>query len=111
LALISIGYLAYLIWQLATDATPAVWVRFLLATLLVFFLLRGSRVAGIIWFICNLLAALITAAATFRFAQSDLTAAATFAAITAVLLTHCGYLFFSPAVKQFQSPVPQSDGR
>ncbi|MFT3761255.1 MAG: hypothetical protein QM761_01315 [Pseudoxanthomonas sp.] len=105
MAIISIGYLAYLIWQLATGAPAAVWIRFFLAAILVFFLLRGSRVAGVIWLVCNLLGALVAVAAMFRHAQSNTSAAMAFAVIAAGLVAHCGYLFFSPSVRRFQSPT------
>ncbi|UHQ19190.1 hypothetical protein LVB87_13515 [Lysobacter sp. KIS68-7] len=105
LAAVAIAYLGLEIWLLARGAEAAVWVRFALSLWLVVFLLRGSRIAGGIWLVCNLLSALYTAVATFRVIQTDVTAAGLFAVLTAAILAHCVYLFFSPAVRRFQSPA------
>ena len=103
LAAVAIAYLGLLAWQLVHDAEAAVWVRFALSLWLVVFLLRGSWIAGGIWLICNLFAAVYSAVATFGFVQTNVTAAGLFALLTAALFAHCGYLFFSPTVRRFQA--------
>ena len=100
LAIPAVSYLLFEVWLMATKAENS--LRLLLSVILVLFLLRGSRVAGIIWgllcFIGGILIAYITA--TKLSAGFRLTPLLWLAAILSI--GNAGYVLFSPTVRAFQ---------
>lgn len=96
-------YLLLEIWLLAREPSTTVAVRFMLTLILFFFVLRGSRTAGVIWGICNLLGALAAGYFAFALAKSSAVVAMLFALGALLTLANAAYLFFSSNVRSFQA--------
>jgi hypothetical protein len=102
LAVATISYLAYLAWLLISDFTPVVAGRLGLSAVLIFFVLRGSRVAGnILAVLCALSSLVLLVAAVATFSANAL-GAVVFTLISGLLAAFSAYLFFSPTIRAFQ---------
>ena len=103
LTIAAVAYLGYLAVLLVLDFTPVVAGRLAISTVLFFFVLRGSRIAGnILAVLCGLSAAVLLVAAVATF-SANATGAIMFTVIAALLAVFAGYLFFSPAIRTFQA--------
>lgn len=99
LAIAVLAYLAYLGWMLVVDFTPVIAGRFALSALLVFFVLRGSRIAGnILAILCALSALVLLVAAVATFTAGPIAAVA-FTLIAGLLAAFSIYLFPSHGVR------------
>jgi hypothetical protein len=111
LIIAAVAYLGYLAVLLALDFTPIVAGRLAVSAILFFFVLRGSRIAGnILAVLCGLSALVLLVAAVATFSTNAMSSVA-FTVIAGLLAAFAGYLFFSPAVRVFQSkalPVSSS---
>ena len=103
-----LAYLAYLGFMLIVDFTPTIAGRFALSVLLIFFVLRGSRIAGNILAILCALSALILLVAAVATIVSATTAAIAFTVIAGLLIAFCFYLFRSPAIRAFQTKAAEA---
>ena len=94
-----LGYLAILP---ALDFTPAVAGCLAISALLLFFVLRGSRIAGnILAVLCGLGALVLLVAAVATFPANPM-GAILFTVIAGLLAVFAGYLFFSKSIRVFQ---------
>ena len=103
-----LAYLAYLGFMLSVDFSPTIAVRFALSALLIFFVLRGSRIAGNILAILCALSALVLLVAAVATITSAAAAAIAFTLIAGLLLAFCVYLLRSPAVRAFQTKAMEA---
>ena len=102
LAIAAAAYLAYLVFLLATDFKPVVAGRFVFSAVLLFFVLRGSRIAGNIMAILCAISALILLVAAVATFQTNAQGAVIFTVIAGLLLAFSAYLFFGPSIRTFQ---------
>lgn len=99
----AVAYLGYLAALLVLDFTPVVAGRLAVSTVLFFFVLRGSRIAGnILAVLCGLSALVLLVAAVATF-SANATGAIMFSIIAGLLALFAAYLFFSPTVRVFQT--------
>lgn len=105
LTVFAIAYLAFIAWQIAADYRPVLLGRLAVTLVLFFFVFRGSRVAGnILAILCAITALVLFVAAIATFSTN--TSSAVLLTITAgLLIAFSAYLFFSPAIRKFQSKV------
>jgi len=104
--LLAIGCALYLlleVWLLASQPSATVAIRFAITVTLFFFVLRGSRAAGIVWAICNLLAGLFSGYIVITYASSHPSFAGWFALAGVVAFANSAYLIFNPSVRSFQA--------
>ena len=98
----AVAYLGYLAILLALDFTPVVAGRLAISALLLFFVLRGSRIAGnILAVLCGLGALVLLVAAVATFPANPM-GAILFTVIMGLLAVFAGYLFFSKSIRVFQ---------
>ncbi len=97
------AYLIHLAAKLVIDFDPTVAGRLALSTILVIFVLKGSRIAGgIMGVLCALSALVLLVAAIATFAVNA-QAAVIFTLLAGLIGAFAAYLFFSPSVRAFQA--------
>lgn len=106
LLLVSVAYLGYLAILLVLDFAPVVAGRLVLSAILIFFVLRGSRIAGNIFAVLCGLSALVLLVAAVAIFSTNTKSAVIFVLVAGLLATFAGYLFFNTAVRAFQSKLP-----
>jgi hypothetical protein len=97
--LIAISYLALEVWTFFNEPSVDVVVRLILSIVLLYFLLKGSRIAGYIFAACCFGAGLIG-----FYAATVLTSPLSFlfGSIGAGCFALSGYILFSPSIRAFQ---------
>ena len=105
LTLAAATYLAYLAFLLATDFKVVVAGRFIFSAVLLFFVLRGSRIAGNILAILCAISALILLVAAVATFKTNAQGAVIFTVVAGLLLAFSAYLLFGPSIRAFQNRV------
>lgn len=105
LALFAITYLAFITWQIVADFQPVLLGRLAVTLVLFFFVFRGSRVAGNILAVLCAITALVLLVAAIATFTANAPNAMSLTIIAGLLLAFAAYLFFSPAVREFQGKV------
>lgn len=118
--LMLIGCVIYLLIEIINLAlVPSITaaVRFCITVLLFFFVLKGSRTAGVIWGICNLLGALmagvfaiiiIIGVTPMVVTLGDTIFTILFPIVPILLAANAAYLFFNKKVRAFQKNAQSS---
>ena len=106
-----IAYVLYELSLLVAQPTATIAVRLTLALVLFYFVLRGSRGAGILWGTLCLVGGLMAMYGAIAFPTVRGNGAEWLAFFGVILLANAAYLYFSPAVRKFQagptmSPAP-----
>ena len=107
LIVVTSTYLLYLLWMTITQFSPVVGGRLAISAVLIFLVLRGSRTAGnILAILCAISAVVLVVAAVATFSTNP-TAATIFVVMASLLIAFASYLFFSSAIRHFQTkPAP-----
>lgn len=102
LIITAVAYLGFEVWTLYTEHTVTVATRLALSLILFYFVLRGSRAAGLVLAVLCIATALVCV--------WGITVAPQLLGLFAVsgILALClaAYLFFSPTVRAFQQREP-----
>ena len=107
LVVISSAYLLYLAWMTATQFSPVVAGRLAISAILIFLVLRGSRAAGNILAVLCAISGVVLVIAAVATISSNPTAAVIFVVMAAFTFAFASYLYFSTAVRAFQTkPTP-----
>ena len=94
--------LAYEVWWLVTQPSGVIAGHFALNALLTFFVLRGSRAAGIIWAILSFLSGLLFVFVAVKVAPAGPNNPLWYWALAVLLFANAAYVVFSPSVRAFQ---------
>mgnify|MGYP003576112129 CR=1 FL=1 len=102
LVVAAIAYLGYLVVLLLLDFTPVVAGRLAVSSVLFFFVLRGSRLAGNILAVLCGLSALVLLVAAIATISTNVSSGIVFTVVAGFLLLFAGYMIRSPSVRAFQ---------
>ena len=94
--------LAFELWWLVTQPSVVTAGHSALYALLAFFVLRGSRTAGIIWALLSFLGGLLFVFVAVQVAPAGPNNPLWYWALAVLLLANAAYVVFNPSVRAFQ---------